>query len=125
MRFPRSSRSLLFLVCLCLLAISVTLWPSFGPTAYAGPSGYHILKTYKLGGDGGWDYLMMDSAARRLYISRGTHVMVMDADSGKILGDISDTQGVHGIALIPSLNRGYTSNGRAGSATAFDLITLL
>lgn len=84
----------------------------------------HVLHTYALGGDGGWDYLNIDSAARRLYISRGTHVMVVDADTGKVVGDIADTQGVHGIALAPDLGLGFTSNGRANSVTCFDLKTL-
>ena len=66
--------------------------------AAAGP-GYHVMKTYKVGGEGGWDYLTADADARRVYISRGTHVMVIDADSGKSVGDIADTPGVHGIAL--------------------------
>jgi DNA-binding beta-propeller fold protein YncE len=65
----------------------------------------------------------MDPDSRRLYISRGTHVMVMDADSGKIIGDIADTPGVHGIALAPDLGRGFTSNGREGTVSIFDLTT--
>ena len=91
--------------------------------AAAGP-GYKIVKTYKLGGEGGWDYLIADSAARRLYISRATHVMVLDLDSGKTVGDIPDTPGVHGIALAPDLGRGFTSNGREGTVSIFDLKTL-
>ena len=67
----------------------------------AAAPGYHVVTTYKLGGDGGWDYLTVDASARRLYISRGTHVMVVDADTGKSVGDIADTPGVHGIALAP------------------------
>jgi YVTN family beta-propeller protein len=86
--------------------------------------GYHVIKTYKLGGDGGWDYLTMDSSARRLYISRATHVIVIDADSGKPVGDIPDTPGVHGIALAPELGRGFVSNGREGTVTIFDIATL-
>jgi hypothetical protein len=84
-----------------------TLWvlavlAAAAPAAFAAPaSGYHVVKTYKVGGEGGWDYLTADSDARRVYISRGTHVMVIDADSGKSVGDIPDTQGVHGIALAP------------------------
>jgi len=89
----------------------------------AGP-GYHVIKTYKLGGDGGWDYLTMDSANRRLYISRATHVIVIDADSGKQVGDITDTPGVHGIALAPEFERGFVSNGREGTVSIFDLNTL-
>jgi DNA-binding beta-propeller fold protein YncE len=87
----------------------------------ASDPGLHVLKTYKLGGEGGWDYLRMDSDSRRLFISRGTHVIVIDADSGKSLGDIPDTPGVHGIALAPELGRGFTSNGREGSVSIFDL----
>ena len=91
--------------------------------AAAGP-GYHVVKTYKVGGDGGWDYLTADASARRLYISRGTHVVVLDLDSGKTVGDIPDTPGVHGIALAPELGRGFTSNGREGTVTIFDIKTL-
>jgi len=91
--------------------------------AAAGP-GYRVVTTYKVGGDGGWDYLTADSDARRVYISRGTHVMVIDADSGKSVGDIGDTPGVHGIALAADLGRGFTSNGREGTVSIFDLKTL-
>jgi DNA-binding beta-propeller fold protein YncE len=89
----------------------------------AGP-GYHIVATYKVGGDGGWDYLTVDASARRLYISRATHVMVVDTDSGKSVGDIPDTPGVHGIALAPELGRGFTSNGRENTVSIFDIKTL-
>ena len=91
--------------------------------AAAGP-GYRVIKTYKVGGDGGWDYLTADSDARRVYISRGTHVIVIDADSGKNVGDIADTPGVHGIALAPELGRGFVSNGREGTVSIFDIKTL-
>lgn len=91
--------------------------------AAAGP-GYHVATTYKLGGDGGWDYLITDPDARRTYISRGTHVVVIDADTGKNVGDIADTPGVHGIALAPELGRGFTSNGREGTVSIFDIKTL-
>jgi len=92
--------------------------------AAKGKSGYHLIKKVKLGGEGGWDYLTVDAAGRRLFISRGTHVMVVDADSGKVLGDIPNTAGVHGIALVPEMNKGFTSNGRAETATIFDIKTL-
>ena len=92
--------------------------------AGAGDSGYRVIQTYKLGGDGGWDYLNFDSSSRRLFISRATHVIVIDADSGKPVGDIPDTTGVHGIAFAPELGRGFTSNGREGTVTIFDLQTL-
>src|SRR6201993_3759952 len=91
--------------------------------AQSGP-GYHVSATYKIGGEGGWDYLTADASASRLYISRGTHVIVPDLDSGKTVGDIPDTQGVHGIALAADLGRGFTSNGREGTVTIFDIQTL-
>jgi DNA-binding beta-propeller fold protein YncE len=103
-------------VCGCTILLLTTL--------AAGASGYHLINTYKLGGEGGWDYLTLDSASRRLYISRATHVIVIDADSGKPVGDIPDTPGVHGIALAPELGRGFVSNGREGTVTIFDLQTL-
>jgi DNA-binding beta-propeller fold protein YncE len=91
--------------------------------AASGP-GYHVVTTYKLGGEGGWDYLLADPDMHRLYISRGTHVMVVDADIGKSVGDVADTPGVHGIALAPELGRGFTSNGREGTVSIFDIKTL-
>jgi DNA-binding beta-propeller fold protein YncE len=92
--------------------------------AAAADPGLHLIKSYKLGGDGGWDYLKADADSRHLFISRGTHVIVMDMDSGKFVGDIPDTPGVHGIALANDLGRGFTSNGREGTVTIFDLKTL-
>jgi DNA-binding beta-propeller fold protein YncE len=103
------------------LALFITLLATFSAAA---DSGYHVIKTYKLGGEGGWDYLTLDSSTRRLYISRATHVIVIDADSGKPIGDIPDTPGVHGIALAPDLGRGFVSNGREGTVTIFDIETL-
>ncbi len=92
--------------------------------SFAADPGYHLINTYKLGGEGGWDYLTLDSSTQRLYISRATHVIVIDADSGKPVGDIPDTPGVHGIALAPELGRGFVSNGREGTVTIFDIATL-
>lgn len=86
-------------------------------------SSYHLAKTVKLGGEGGWDYLLADPATHRVFISRGTHTMVVDKD-GNVVGDIPKTQGVHGIALAPEFNRGFTSNGQANTVTGFDLGTL-
>jgi hypothetical protein len=92
--------------------------------ATPGPSGYHLLKKIPLGGEGFWDYLIFDSPTRRLFISRATKVVVLDVDSGKVVGEIPNTDGVHGIALAPDLGRGFTSNGRAGTVTIFDLKSL-
>jgi len=87
-----------------------------------GPSGYHLLKKIKLGGEGFWDYLAFDSPTRRLFISRGTRVAVLDVDSEKVVGEIPDTAGVHGVALAPG--NGFTSNGQAGTVSIFDPKTL-
>ena len=85
---------------------------------------YALKQKFALGGEGGWDYLTYDARANRLFISRGTHVQVVDPDDGSVLGDIPDTAGVHGIALADDLGKGYTSNGRDNSVTVFDLRTL-
>src|SRR5271168_2578908 len=106
-----------FLLCAVVVLLTATL-------ATVPEPGYHLIHTYPLGGDGGWDYLTLDSAARRLYISRSTHVIVIDADSGQLVGDIPDTPGVHGIALAPDLGRGFVSNGREGTVSVFDLGSL-
>ena len=94
------------------------------PLLPAAATGYHILSEIKIGGEGGWDYLTVDSAARRLYVSHATHVVVVDIDANKVVGDIPDTPGVHGIAIAPELNRGFISNGRGNNVTIFDLKTL-
>ena len=92
--------------------------------ALAGPSAYHVVKTIPIGGNGRWDYDIVDTAARRVYVSHQTHVVVLDADSYAVVGDIPNTLGVHGIALASDLGRGFTSNGKANSVTIFDLKTL-
>src|SRR5438093_5138398 len=104
--------------------ITLTLAALFAIAAFAAPTGWKNLKEIKIGCDGGWDYLTMDSAARRLYVSHATHVVVVDPDAGKVVGDIPDTPGVHGIALVPGLNRGFVSNGRGNNVTIFDMKTL-
>jgi YVTN family beta-propeller protein len=96
----------------------------FSVNAYAAGPGYHVIKSIHLGGEGGWDYLTVDDASGRLFISRGTHVMVLDLKTDKLAADIPDTPGVHGIAIANDLNRGFISNGRANTATIFDLKTL-
>jgi len=90
----------------------------------AGDSGYSIVGRWPVGGAGKWDYLIVDSAQHRLFVSRATHVQVFDLESGKPAGDIANTPGVHGIAFAYDLNRGFTSNGKGDSVTVFDLKTL-
>src|SRR5438552_4883777 len=102
---------------LCLSGPAAAKPPASGP-------GYHLVKKLAIGGEGGWDYLTVDAAARRLYVTRSTRVQVFDADSGAPVGEIPNTAGVHGVALVPELGRGFTSNGRASSVTVFDAKTL-
>ena len=85
---------------------------------------YQLVKKIPLGGEGGWDYLTLDSAARRLYITHSTRVIVLNVDTGLVVGEIGDTPGVHGVAIARELNRGFISNGLAATATIFDLKTL-
>lgn len=103
----------LLLACFLLPTLSLAANPNL-----------HVVKTFKLGGVGGWDYLTLDPVSRHLFISRSTHVIVIDADSGKPAGDISDTPGVHGIAIAQEFGRGFISNGKEGTVTIFDLKTL-
>jgi len=95
-----------------------------GSATPAGPSGYSLLKTIKLGGEGGWDYITFDSETRHLYISRATKVVVLDVDDEKVVGEIPNTLGVHGIALALDLEKGFISDGRANDVTIFDMKTL-
>jgi WD40 repeat protein len=88
------------------------------------PNGYRAIKTLPVGGDEGWDYVTVDSDARRVFVSHGTHVVVLDADSGEVIGDIPDTQGVHGVAVASDFGRAFTSNGRANTLTVPDLKSL-
>ncbi len=85
---------------------------------------YSIIKKIPIPGQGSWDYLTVDEGGRRLYVSHGTQVEVLDIDSGSIVGKIENTPGVHGIAIAPELGRGFVSNGQAGTVTIFDLKTL-
>ena len=87
-------------------------------------SSYHVARRIAAGGEGGWDYLVADAQNRRLYVTRGSHVMVFDMDRDSLIGDIPNTPGVHGVALARNLSRGFTSNGRDSSLTVFDLKTL-
>lgn len=85
--------------------------------------GFKVTKKYPVPGDGGFDYIVFDGPANRLYVSHGTEVDVLDAGSGKLLGKIEDTPGVHGIAIVPGLHRGFTTNGRNATVSVFDTKT--
>jgi DNA-binding beta-propeller fold protein YncE len=91
---------------------------------YGVPPDYHLQKTVDVGGSGAWDYLIYDPTGHRVFVSRATHVMVLDGETGATLADIPGTLGVHGIALAPELGKGFTSNGRINTVTIFDLKTL-
>jgi DNA-binding beta-propeller fold protein YncE len=108
---------------LCVVAAVSAIHPVAKAQA-SGASGYHLEKKVNLGGTGGWDYLEVDPTTHRVFISRGTHVIVYDPAVAKIVGDIPDTQGVHGISIADEFNRGYTTNGHATNASMFDLTTL-
>jgi len=86
--------------------------------------GYKIIKKFPVPGDGGWDYVTVDPQARRLYVSHGTEVNVLNVDTGEVVGKIPDTKGVHGIVIPPGSDRGYTTNGQANTSTMFDVKTL-
>jgi YVTN family beta-propeller protein len=85
---------------------------------------YHFLTAIPISDEGGWDYLSIDSSARRLYMSHGSEVVVIDIDADTIVGKITNTPGVHGVALAPELNRGFVSDGRENTAAIIDLKTL-
>ena len=94
-------------------------------TAADAPAGsYHLLKEIAVGGEGNWDYLSVDSAGRRLYVSHGSKVVVINVDQDTVVGEITDTPGVHGIAIAPELGLAFTSNGRENKASIVDLKTL-
>jgi DNA-binding beta-propeller fold protein YncE len=92
--------------------------------AVAQAPGYHVIHRINVGGEGGWDYITVDATSNRLFLSRGTHAMVIDLGRDSVIGDIPNTAGIHGVALAPELNRGFTSNGRDSSVTIFDYKTL-
>jgi len=104
--------------------ISLLLLATVALAAGAAGSDYKVVKTWKLGGDGGWDYLTADGDGHRLFIARATRVMVVDTASGKLLAEIPDTPGVHGIALDYDIGRGFISAGHEDTVTVFDLKSL-
>jgi len=101
-------------VLLALVAIS----------AFAAPPTYKVLSKIKIGGTGGWDYVYVDSANHRLYVSHATQTEVIDTATDKLIGNIPGTNGVHGIAIANDLGKGFTSDGRDNDVTIFDLKTL-
>src|SRR5713101_3044094 len=109
--------------CLGLAVVLVLAGFPGAVTAAAGSSGYHILKTIPVGGTEGWDYVTMDSDARRLYIGRGNHIDVVNVDAGTLVGKITGFASTSGLLPVPELGRGFAMNGAAGSAFIVDLKT--
>ena len=89
-----------------------------------GTTNYKVVGRYPVPGTGGFDYITVDSSARRLYVSHARQVEVLDADSGKMIGTIPDTPGVHGTAIAPEFKHGFTSNGAEAKVSMFDPATL-
>jgi len=108
---------------LALLVFSLMIIGSAAAPQAAKPAGYHLLKKIVVGGEGGWDYLVLDTATRLLYVTHGTQVEIVNVDTGAKLEPITGLKGVHGVAFAPDKVRGYISNGRGNSVTVFDLKT--
>jgi len=92
--------------------------------AHAGPSQWHETARFRLGGSGGWDLMTVDADARRLYVTRGDRVMVVDIDRGTLVGDVPGLQKAHGVAIVPAHHRGYASSGGEDRVVVFDLDNL-
>ena len=105
-----------------VVVLGILSFTRFSTRGADGP--YHFLKEIPVGGEGGWDYSSVDEAGRRLYVSHGAKVVVIDLDKEVVAGEIADTPGVHGLAPAPELGRGVTSNGRENKASIVDLKTL-
>ncbi len=101
-----------------MLALFAAALPAFSQSK----NGLHVIKTLPIGGTGGWDYVTVDAAAKKIYVSHTNRVHILST-SGDTIGSIANTNGVHGIALAKPFNKGYTSNGRANNCTVFDLKT--
>jgi len=104
-----------------------TLLPAlvlFGSMAASAQKPYSVLTQWKIGGEGGWDYLTSDPAAHRLYVTHGPRVEVLDSDTGKVVGSITGLKGTHGVALDDSGKYGYVSDGGANAVVVFDRATL-
>ena len=94
---------------------TITLLLAAASAAFAA-EGYHVLDKIKIGGAGGWDYTLADGANHRLYVSHGTSMAIVDIKDNKVIGTVSDLEGMHGVAVVPKLNKGFISDGRANKA---------
>jgi YVTN family beta-propeller protein len=109
-----------------MAVITIVFAIVFGPAASGAEkeTSYKLLKRVPIGGEGGWDYLAIDSDANRCYISHQTHVVVFDIKDNKVIGDINNTPGVHGITIVHKFNKGFISNGAENTVLVFDPKTL-
>jgi YVTN family beta-propeller protein len=105
-------------------ALAIVLTTAIFAAVPAFAQQFKVADQVKLGGDGGWDYLTYDKDGQRLFITRGSHVMVVDTKSLKLTADIPELSGIHGVALAPEFDRGFISNGGDNTVTVFDLKTL-
>jgi DNA-binding beta-propeller fold protein YncE len=121
-----SGRITIVLSWACVLAMAILILSPIVSLGAPQDTGYRVLRSIHLGGEGGWDYVTVDSAARRVYIPRSTHIMVIDADSGKLVADIPGMNGLHGVAVAPEFNRGFVTGNKTeqeGTIYVFDLKT--
>src|SRR6476660_7547558 len=106
------------------LLIASALLSGLLPAGAGEKPNYHLTKTIQVGGDGGWDYLSVDSGARRLYVSHATKAVVIDLGKEEVVGEIADTPGIHGIAIAHDLGKCFCSNGRENKVSIVELKTL-
>src|SRR5437762_259716 len=104
--------------------LALILSPFINTSLRAAEGAYKFLKEIPVGGEGGWDYLSVDEAGRRLFVSHGTKVVVIDLDKEAVVGEIVNTPGVHGVAIAHDLGRAFTSNGQENKSSMVDLKTL-
>ena len=114
-------KNLLRLFGFAILVVTLTASGYPAMAAEAGPPAYKLTATFKVGGDGGWDYATLHGG--ELYVTRVTHTMVIDVSTGKVLADISGQKRSHGVAIVPDVGRGFISDGGSGSVLIFDLKT--
>jgi YVTN family beta-propeller protein len=104
--------------------LAVLLGLAVAATMAVPPSGYHLIKKVSIPGTGGWDYVSVDEAGRRVYTAHATQVEVLDADTSELVGTIPNTPGVHGVAIAAEFGRGFISAGKSDAVIIFDLKTL-
>jgi DNA-binding beta-propeller fold protein YncE len=110
-----------YLLCILFAAICLNMMPTNSPAQV--PGNFELYKKISIPGNGGYDYMTIDTANKRLYVSHGTNVTVIDLKTDQIIGNIDQMKGVHGIALAPEFNKGYISDGKGNAVVVFDLLT--